>query len=321
MTARLMQDSRTQFEQLVQTIAPHSTLLRTWQLQGGISAEMTAFEIERPDAQTSRMIVRRPGDGTLKQNPHAAQNEFKLLQLTQSVGLATPTPYHLDQSGKIFSTPFFVVEYIEGQPEFAPAHVADFIVQLATHLAKIHRVDCSNLDVSFLPKHAPGCAETGGKRPIKVDESLDEGRIRDMLESVWPLPQRNASVLLHGDFWPGNILWQDEKLVAVIDWEDAKVGDPLIDFAISRLDMLWIFGINAMHSFTHHYTSMMAIDYTKLPYWDLCAALRLVRLAGSHLAEWAAFFAPFGRHDITEQTIREHYRYFIAQACEKLAVQ
>jgi aminoglycoside phosphotransferase (APT) family kinase protein len=140
------------------------------------------------------------------------------------------------------------------------------------------------------------------------------------LESVWPLPQRNTSVLLHGDFWPGNILWRDGTLVAVIDWEDAKLGDPLTDLAISRLDILWIFGVDAMHSFTHHYMSMMAIDYTNLPYWDLCAALRLVRLAGSNLAEWAAFFPPFGRHDITEQTIRDHYRFFITQAFEKLAV-
>jgi EmrB/QacA subfamily drug resistance transporter len=309
------------FEQLAQKIAPHSKLLRTWHLKGGISAEMTALEIECPDGQTRRMIVRRPSDRTLKQNPHAARDEFKLLQMTKSLGLATQTPYHLDQSGKIFSTPYLVIEYIEGQPEFAPSHLADFTLQLATHLAKIHRVDCSNLDVSFLPKQAKGFADNVGKRPTKVDTSLDEGRIRDTLESVWPLPQRNAAVLLHGDFWPGNILWQDDKLVAVIDWEDAKLGDPLTDFAISRLDILWIFGIDAMNSFTHHYKSMMAIDYTNLAHWDLCAALRLVRLAGSNLAEWAAFFRPFGRHDITEQTMREHYRFFITQAFEKLAAQ
>src|SRR6266545_8274948 len=169
-------------EQLVLQIAPQSKLLRTWQLKGGISAEMTALEIERPDGRTRRMIVRRPGDGTLKRNPHAAQDEFKLLQMTQSFGLATPRPYHLDQSGTIFSTPYLVIEYIEGKPEFAPADVADFTLQLATHLAKIHRVDCSKLDVSFLPKRANGCAETFGKQPTTVDASLDEVRIRDTLE-------------------------------------------------------------------------------------------------------------------------------------------
>jgi hypothetical protein len=39
------------FEQLVQKIVPHSKLLRTWQLKGGISAEMTALEIDAPMAK------------------------------------------------------------------------------------------------------------------------------------------------------------------------------------------------------------------------------------------------------------------------------
>jgi aminoglycoside phosphotransferase (APT) family kinase protein len=307
------------FDRLVQKIAAQSKLLRTWPLKGGISAEMTAFEIEHPDGQTKKMIVRRPGEGALKRNPKAAADEFKLLQLMQSLGLATQRPYHLDQSGQIFARPYLVIEYIEGQMAFSPANLDHHLLQLATHLAQIHRVDGSKLDLSFLPESVNGCAEMGRKRPAPVDQSLDEGRIRETLEAVWPLPQRNASVLLHGDFWPGNVLWQDDKLAAVIDWEDAKSGDPLVDLAISRLDIVWIFGIEAMNAFTHHYQSRMAIDYTNLPYWDLCAALRLVRLAGSNLAEWAAFFPPFGRHDITEQTMREHYRFFITQAFEKLA--
>jgi aminoglycoside phosphotransferase (APT) family kinase protein len=309
------------FEQLVQTIAPQSILLRTWPLKGGISAGMTALEIALPDGQTKKLIVRRPGDATLKRNPHAAADEFKLLQITQAAGLATQTPYYFDRSGAIFSTPYLVIEYIEGKPEFTCDHIADFTYQLATHLAKIHSVDGSKLDLAFLPKQAQGCVEKFRARPSNLDRSLGEGRIRDTLEAVGPLPQRNASVLLHGDYWPGNILWNDGRLMAVIDWEDAILGDPLTDFAISRLDILWIFGIDAYHSFTHSYQSLMAIDYTNLPYWDLCAALRFIRLAGADLAEWAAFFRPFGRHDITEQTIREHYRLFIAQAFEKLVAQ
>jgi hypothetical protein len=42
------------FEQLVQKIDPHSKLLRTWALKGGISAQVTALELERPDGQTKK---------------------------------------------------------------------------------------------------------------------------------------------------------------------------------------------------------------------------------------------------------------------------
>src|SRR6266571_2831379 len=298
------------FEQVIQKMDPQSKLLRTWELKGGISARVTALEIERLDGQTKKMIVRQHGAVDLKRNPHVAADEFKLLQLLQSVGVAAPMPYHLDQSGEIFSTPYVVIEYIEGKTEFAPSDVPDLILQLATHLSRIHAVDCSYLDVCFLPQQEKRYAEKLRKRPTNVDESIDERHIRDVLESVWPLAQRNKSVLLHGDFWPGNILWKDGQLVAVIDWEDAALGDPLADVANCRRETLWAFGIDGMRSFTHQYQALTTIDFTHLPYWDLCAALR----TASQLAEWAA-------DDITKKTMREGHKWFITQAFEKLSVQ
>jgi aminoglycoside phosphotransferase (APT) family kinase protein len=300
----------TKFEQVVHKLDPQSKLLRTWELKGGVSARVTALETLRPDGHTQKMIVRQHGEMDLKHNPQVAADEFKLLQLLHSVGLATPAPYHLDQSREIFSTPYIVIEYIEGKPEFAPSNLPDLLLQLATQLSRIHQVDGSQLDVSFLPQQANIYAQKLRARPAKVDESLDEGPIRDALEAVWPFPQRNTSVLLHGDFWPGNILWRDGQLVAVIDWEDAALGDPLADVANSRLEILWAFGIDAMQSFTHRYQSMTTIDFTHLPYWDLCAALRRV----AQLAQW-------GLDDTTERTMRERHRWFITQAFEKLSIQ
>ena len=304
------------FKQLVQKIVPQSRLIQIWHLRGGSSAQMTAVEIERPDGQTRRMIVRQPSEGTLKRNPQAAVNEFRLLQITRSLGLATPTPYHLDESGQIFATPYLIIEYIDGKPEFAPTNLADYLLELAVQLAKIHSVNCGDLDLSFLPKKANRCPELCRSRPAAFDESLDD--IRDSLASIGSLSQRNPSVLLHGDFWPGNVLCREEKLVAVIDWEDATLGSALTDFATSRLDIGLIFGIDAMECFTQHYKSMMPIDYTNLPYWDLCAVLRIARLVGSDLTKWVAFFRSFGRHEITEQTMKENYRSFVTQAFRRI---
>lgn len=298
------------FQQVVQKLDPHSKLLRTWELKGGVSAQVTALEIERPDGQTKKMIVRQHGAVDLQHNPHIAADEFKLLQLLRSAGLATPAPYRLDQSGEIFATPYVVIEYIEGMPEFELARVSDLILQLATHLSRIHAVDCSKMDVSFLPEQEHIYTEKFRERPANVDESLDEGRIWDALAPLWPFPQRNPTVLLHGDFWPGNILWKDGQLVAIIDWEDAALGDPLADVANCRLEILWAFGIDAMQMFTHQYQSLTTIDFTNLPYWDLCAALR----PASKLSEW-------GLDDLTETTMREGHRWFITQAFEKLSPQ
>ncbi len=242
-----------------------------------------------------------------------------MLQLTRSLELAAQTPYYLDRSGKIFPTPYLVMEYIDGKAEFPAAPSADFTFQLAKHLAKIHSANCSNQDTSFLSQYPGTCDEISNQQ--FTGSALEVAHLRAKLEEVPQPAQRNPSVLLHGDYWPGNILWRDDRLVAVVDWEDAMLGDPLIDFAISRLDILWIFGEDAFRSFTRHYQSLMDIDYTDLPYQDLCAALRLARLIGTDLDGWTAFFIPFGRSDITESTLREHFQFFVTQTLEKLTIQ
>lgn len=298
------------FERLVRKVDPRSKLLRAWALKGGVSAQVTALEIMLPDGQTRKMIVRRHGAVDLKQNPQIAADEFKLLQILHSTGLPVPAPYYLDQSGEIFSTPYLVIEYIDGESEFAPSNLLDLVLHLAVQLSRIHAVDCSLLDLSFLPEQHEKYARKLRERPAELDESLEEGRIRDALEAVWPLPQRNKSVLLHGDYWPGNILWEDGRLAAVIDWEDAALGDPLADLGNTRLEILWAFGMDAMHTFTQNYESTSTIDFTNLPYWDLYAALR----PAHRINKWAADAA-------SEKTMRERHRLFVTQAFEKLSIE
>src|SRR5260221_6925519 len=138
------------FEQIAHLVEPHSKLLRVWDLKGGISAQVTAFEIERRDGQTHKMVVRQ--HDALNQKSHDLAQEYKLLENLHSLGLATPKPYYFDQSGEVFPTPYMVIEFIDGQPDFAPADLPDFLRQLASQLCRIHAVDCATQDFSFLPQ-------------------------------------------------------------------------------------------------------------------------------------------------------------------------
>ena len=293
------------FQHLVHRFEPEDRLLRTWPLTGGISAQVTALEIQRLDGQRVKMIVRRHGPADLKRNPQVAADEFRLLNILHSAGLAVPTPYQLDQSGEIFPTPYLVVAYVEGQTEFAPPDLADFIRQMAAQLTSIHALDGAQASLSFLPRAEQVYAAKLSTRPARLDDSLGEGRIRAVLEPVWPPAQRNPSVLLHGDYWPGNLLWRDGRLVAILDWEDAQVGDPLADLAVTRLEMLWAFGAEPMQRFTEAYFSLTPVDVSHLPYWDLCAALR----PAFKIAEWAG-------NPERERMMRERHHWFVAQAMQ-----
>jgi aminoglycoside phosphotransferase (APT) family kinase protein len=299
-------------------IAPGSHLLRSWPLKGGISAEMTAFELVLADGATRALVLRRPGIAAFQHNPGGIAAEFKLLSLLDPLGLSTPRPWHLFAPGELCATSALVIEYIEGQPDFSPGRPDETTVQMAAQLARFHHLDCRQPDLTFLPGQPIHLNEIIGPSPRRPDNSMQEERIRATLNAAWPFPHPNQPRLLHGDYWPGNILWQDGQLVGVIDWEDAMRGDPLADLALSRLDIRWIYGAQAMDAFTAQYLSQSASDLRDLPYWDLCAALRLVRLAGANLTEWAAFFLPYGRMDISEQSIRSAYTSFINDAYAQL---
>ena len=297
-------DNREPFEALTQRIEPGSTLGRSWELKGGVSAHVTAFEIERPDGRSERLVARRHGPRDLRRNPDIAADEFRLLQLLTSAGVPAPRPRYLDAGGEIFSVPVLVVEYVDGEHESVPADELELVRQLAAVLTEIHRIDRSTADVSFLPDRT--LRELPGRRQ---DESATERRARDLLEAAWPRPQRNPSVLLHGDFWPGNALWNEGRLVAVIDWEDAAVGDPLADVANARLEVLCALGSGAMQEFTCRYeAAMTALDPADLPYWDLWAGLRLA----GHISEW-------GLDDGTEAVMRARSETFVARALEQLS--
>ncbi len=280
---------------------PGGKLLRSWPLKGGISAGMTAFEVACPGDGTNTLVLRQVSD------PPAAESEFKTLMSLQCLCLPVPIPRLLDP-------PYMITSFTDGSMDFSPVSADRIAGEMATFLVKLHTADLSKVDVHFLPEMSQRLAretQFAENPPIK---RMDETRVRNFLNAGMLRKTRNPRVLLHGDYWPGNILWQNNKLVAVIDWEDAALGDPLADLAITRLDLRWIFGTAAMKTFTEKYLRQFKLDITDLPVWDLYAALRLIRLAGNDLPGWAAYFSIYGRPDITAETILHDYRHFIEHA-------
>jgi aminoglycoside phosphotransferase (APT) family kinase protein len=284
-------------------------VLRTWELEGGISARVTALEVELADSAVRRVVVRQYGEANLRRNPRIAADELRLLQMLRSAGLPVPAPYLADESCEVLPAPYLVVELIDGGTADRPSDAGNLARQLATALVAIHRAGCARQDLPRLPEQAEVFAERLRSRPGTLDDSLSEGRVRDALDGAWPPEQRNGSVLLHGDYWPGNTLWRNGALVAVIDWEDAAFGDPLADLANGRLEIRMQFGPDAMNELTRRHRSLVpSVDCSSLPCWDLCAALR----PAGRMSEW-------GLDGDTLRRLQDGHRSFVEQALVRLS--
>ena len=280
------------------------------ELTGGVSARAVVVDLAALDGTAQRVVVRRPTRDTLEEARRAATHEYQLLLCCAELEIPTPKAVALDSEAAAV-----LLEYIAGAPEFAPSDASAMLASMAAELARIHALGPLP-QLSFLERCTDRAERNVSHAPQNLDLALDEPQLRSVLRRRWPWPQYNADTLLHGDYWPGNLLWRDRKLIAVLDWEEAAIGDPLADLAIARLDILWAFGAPAMHEFTRLYREQTELDWRSLALWDLWAALRPM----SNLARWAPSYAlpPIHRPDINELTMRDGHRYFVQQALTSL---
>ena len=285
-------------------------------MTGGSSALTLEVELRLADGSSESVVLRRYGERDVRQNPRVAECEFRLLGVASRLRLPVPRPILLGEPDEDWPTPFVVIERVDGEPDFPPHDLDAHLRHLAEALATIHRVDPQAEELGFLPSQADHMAAVLKELSSDADDTLFQRRISGALRAALPFPNRNPPTLLHGDFWPGNVLWKEGELAAVIDWEDAKTGDPLSDLANARLEVLWAFGWEALRDFTRMYLDAARVDDASLLYWDLFAALVAGRNFGAIAEGWAS--APMPRRASDDLELRERLRQFANSAFSQL---
>ena len=309
-----MQDG---LERLATRIREGAQLAAWRRMDGGSSGLTLELDLRLAGGGAERLVVRRYGERDLRQNPRVAECEFRLLGIAARLGLPVPRPVLKGEPDEDWPTPFVVVERVDGETDFAPTDLHAYLRRLADALSAIHGVDPHKAGLGFLPSQADSMADVLRELPAESSDSLSQRRISDALRTAWPLPSRNQPALLHGDFWPGNVLWKQGEVAAVIDWEDAKIGDPLSDLANARLELLWAFGWDVVSGFTRMYLDAARVDDTGLLYWDLCAALVAASNFGAIAEGWAS--APMPGRAVDESELRERHRHFVDDAFARLS--
>lgn len=265
------------FAVVVQRALPGASLQSRWPLKGGVSAHLDALECALPGGDTRRVVVRRHGANEWKSlADNVTTTEFALLKVLHSAELPVPQPLFVDVSATALPSPYFVMEFVEGTTAVGANELGDALRQMADFLCRLHNLDLGSLELPTLPAQEDpvlGALE-------HLPQTPDMQPLRDVLSNVTAKPTPDA--LLHGDFWPENILWKDEKLAAVLDWEDASIGTPLADLAGCRVELLCHYDEDAMQAFTDHYLSSTSIDTSDLALWELYGSA--AALAG--MANW-----------------------------------
>ena len=221
-----------------------SDVVSLGQLAGGASKEAWAVDL----ADGRELLVRRAGVGVIHRDTLTLEQEFHVLEAAVATGVRAPRP--IAYLGELDGREAFAMERVEGET-IGRRIVRDppegLSLEMAGELAKIHAIE----PPGFLPRG--GAIERFYDELDSVGEphpAIEYGLawVRERLEGLSPFPQagtvpKREPTFVHGDFRLGNLAVTD-RLVAVLDWEFAHVGDPVEDVAWP-LVRAWRFGADS----------------------------------------------------------------------------
>jgi len=190
------------------------------------------------------LVLRRPPFGNQVQTAHDMSREYRVLSKLSVVFPLAPRPYFFCDDLGVIGAPFYVMERRTGvilRKSLPPnaALALDTMHQLSLALidglARLHGIDYQSAGLEELGKPAGYVARqvTGWAKRYanaRTDDVPSMDDVARWLTENTP-PESGASVI-HNDYKFDNLVLDAAdltKIVAVLDWEMATLGDPLMD--------------------------------------------------------------------------------------------
>ena len=244
----------------------------------GADGTNPAFVIEARTATGTpwQLAVKCYLNTTGKARTHA-QLEFKTLQMLQKHAVPVPAALYLDETGVLLGLPGMVTTFAAGQQVLAPPDALACAREMALVLAKIHSIPVGPAEKVWLEdaNQAVLWFRKTGVIPNYMVNNPHGQFIWDTLERLLPTWQPVPPTLVHTDYWIGQLLWQQGKISAVLDWEEAGYGDPAYDLAYCRMDAyLSQMGRAAADELLLVYEAEMGRPVVNLHLWEFAATPR-----------------------------------------------
>jgi len=191
--------------------------------------------------------------------------EFEILRLVESAGIPAPRPILLDATGEFCGVPAMVMSYLPGRPPFPTKNIARWTDGLARVLLSVHAVTPEWFDLSWL-----GVRLGDGMRGT-IAEWRDEAQtdplaaeMHSVLDAELDRIDFSAPTLVHDDYWSGNTVAYHGRIIGIVDWTTAEVGDPRTDVSECRIDLVLSHGIDVADALHHDYERLAGLSLEDL---------------------------------------------------------
>jgi aminoglycoside phosphotransferase (APT) family kinase protein len=272
------------------------SLLHSYRIEDGLGCTMDVLS-----EGGTRLVLRRYGDRSHATDVSAATRETRALELMQKANIPAPAPIWIDTAG-VFEEEAILISFVEGKPDLTPSHPFEWAEQLARVLARIHDVQLDDDDLELFPLGAGEDERKISEQPeLVLEHPLGEDLLRRRVQLGQPRVEGEI-VFSHTDFWPGNTLWDDGELTAVVDWESPATGDREMDVAYCSLDIRYLGMDKVADRFISTYRDVTGDPLVNLSHWEAVGLCRPM----PDIAAWVPAWVAMGR-DIDESKARARY--------------
>ena len=247
-------------------------------------------------------VVLRVGDPA---DASPLRTEVAALQLAGARGIPAPRLVAADLAG---DPPRLLTGALAGSSTIPPDRPGARLRALGAAAAALHAVSAeAGKDLPWRDRPIPG-EDFAAIRREQPDPLLAEAEQR-----VAESSPDGVAGFVHGDLWQGNVLWDGEVLVGLVDWDCAGVGPAGVDLGSLRCDAAVCFGPDAAEDVRRGWEDAAGQVARDVPYWDAVACLS----TPVDMGWFAGAIAGQGRPDLSRQVLRERRDAFLASTLQR----
>ena len=261
------------------------------------------------DAASGSYVLRRQPPGKLLKSAHAVDREYRVLAALADTDVPVARVYHLCEDPEVIGSMFYIMEFCDGNVHWASSledvssnqQRTKMYDEMSRVMAAIHSVDLEKVGLSDY-----------GRPGNYFQRQYDRWSAQYKASELKPIPEMNQVIewlgnnipeddgkvsLVHGDYRLDNLMFSadNERVIAVLDWELSTLGHPYADLAYQCMGMrlpsgngpgassgllgvdTQALGIPSEQDYIDSYCQRMGID--KLDNWNFYLAFSFFRLA------------------------------------------
>lgn len=219
-------------------------------LRGALTATLIAGGRSNPTYELadghSRWIMRRPPYGDVLKSTHDVLREARIVSALAGSSVPVPNIVAACEDASLIGAPFYVMDKLEGRTFRTHADTSELTSQqrammsdaLLDTLVDLHEIDPLSIGLESFGR-SKGYLErqlARWGRQWKAVCTSERAEVDELLRRLSSsIPRTRFPGIVHGDYKIDNVMvdvLDPAKIVGVLDWEMATLGDTLADLGI-----------------------------------------------------------------------------------------